>query len=442
MHIAATLFAVASKNQEDGPSATSIPCKWIQPPKSALKKVEYKRGADIFKKVSNDATTTKTSPTEEEKKVFYESLLHSENQEEKPCKAAILSVTPGYSHRYIPRQMTQDLPPDLTLLYDPACLKKPLNELQEKSKVFFDSMSVTDHQAQNVEHSTKAQSSCKLWHSMRAGRITASNFKAACRTSTSTPSESLIKKICYTSSIQTLATKYGCDHEKEAVQSYSNLMSSSHVNFNSSDSGLHLNPQYPFLGASPDGHVSCDCCGSGIVEVKCPFCLEKNSFEDATSKKDFCLESDYSLKKEHAYYYQVQAQLFVCNVNYCDFVVWRSPQDFVIQRIHADQEFFNHSVKEAKAFYVQCILPELFGKWFTVTRHSRSSTSHGYCYCGSTDTERDIIECMSGICKIVKFHRTCLKISNTRKAWKCPTCVKVLNKAKREKQKFANLKKK
>jgi hypothetical protein len=35
--------------------------------------------------------------------------------------------------------------------------------------------------------------------------------------------------------------------------------------------GFAINSQHPFLGATPDGIISCDCCGKGALEIKCPF---------------------------------------------------------------------------------------------------------------------------------------------------------------------------
>ena len=45
-------------------------------------------------------------------------------------------------------------------------------------------------------------------------------------------------------------------------------MESVHENFQIFDSGLWINKDFPFLGASPDGIVSCDCCGIGLCEIK------------------------------------------------------------------------------------------------------------------------------------------------------------------------------
>lgn len=45
----------------------------------------------------------------------------------------------------------------------------------------------------------------------------------------------------------------------------------SHANFTVQSSGLVINPSYPYIGASPDGVVDCQCCGQGQLEIKCPF---------------------------------------------------------------------------------------------------------------------------------------------------------------------------
>ena len=41
-----------------------------------------------------------------------------------------------------------------------------------------------------------------------------------------------------------------------------------HEYFEVEESGLFINTQHPFIGASPDGLLTCDCCGDGICEIK------------------------------------------------------------------------------------------------------------------------------------------------------------------------------
>jgi len=44
-----------------------------------------------------------------------------------------------------------------------------------------------------------------------------------------------------------------------------------HSNFSISSTGLLVGTEYPFLGVTPDGLVSCTCCGSGLLEIKFPY---------------------------------------------------------------------------------------------------------------------------------------------------------------------------
>ena len=91
---------------------------------------------------------------------------------------------------------------------------------------------------------------------------------------------------------------------------------------------LCVHPDFPYLGASPDGVVECDCCGRGVIEIKCPFSCRERSFSKASEDSpSFCLgtneDGQFQLKKNHAYYYQVQLQMKLCDLNYADFIIWR-----------------------------------------------------------------------------------------------------------------------
>ena len=167
-----------------------------------------------------------------------------------------------------------------------------------------------------------------MWFEQRAGRVTASKLHSALHTQLSNPSVSLIKSICYPQKVKLLsdACAYGCKHEDEARSIYSEVMKSNHSSSTLKPSGLLLDPSSPFVGASPDGIVECSCCGCGVLEIK-PYTCEYQSFEDRADENSFFLEVDDSrnlrLKESHPYYYQVQLQMKLYGVRYCDFVVWR-----------------------------------------------------------------------------------------------------------------------
>ena len=65
---------------------------------------------------------------------------------------------------------------------------------------------------------------------------------------------------------------------------------SNHSNMVIRDAGLFISQERPYIGASPDAIVTCDCCGQGAVEVKCPYCFKDRLPEE--NDKKFCLEKD------------------------------------------------------------------------------------------------------------------------------------------------------
>ena len=181
------------------------------------------------------------------------------------------------------------LPPPLpdVLLDDGFVRTDDFAELKAACSVTFAAMSITSEEAVAIELETRGQSSTNSWFRYRAGRITASNFRAAIRTQTANPdnlARSLIKRICYPGSYKftSAATDWGCSHESVAVSAYRTIAMDSHSDFSLIPSpGLQINPRFPHLGASPDALVECSCHGMGIMEVKCPYCKRTSSVDDA-----------------------------------------------------------------------------------------------------------------------------------------------------------------
>ncbi len=215
------------------------------------------------------------------------------------------------------------------------------------------------------------------------------------------------------------------------------------MNHTVSDCGLFINSQFPWVGATPDGIIHCDCHGRGVLEVKCPLCLTNSSIQDQLGETDFCLKKNDSgntrLKQEHRYYYQVQAQLHVTDLEYCDFVVW-GPHECFIERIFPDGDLFATNLVKVHAFINKCVLPELLGKWFSVPRvsHSDHTVTQGTglgCYCGEPATDvNTMLYCSCDFCVRKTFHQSCLKLTRVSKKWKCGDCTKILNKQRRDKQ--------
>ena len=147
-------------------------------------------------------------PTEEEFSDFCSALNTSK------AKPALLKIMPPYSKQFIPKLCDKSLPPLISELYDQNALGMNYLDLLAKCEeashtlkvrvervvlviMILAIIKVSLEQIVTMEKSTHRQAQNKLWFRHREGRITASNFKAAARTSRSMPAVSLIKRICY-----------------------------------------------------------------------------------------------------------------------------------------------------------------------------------------------------------------------------------------------------
>jgi len=166
------------------------------------------------------------------------------------------------------------LPLVLTELRDETCKSVKRDTLLSHCEEIFNTLKISDEEANNVEKASTEQAQCSEWQRFRTGRITASKMKSVCHTQIMKPAQSLIKSICYPSTVKfsNKATRWGCEHEKTAQKEYVERMKENHGHFEFKDNGLVLHPKYPYLGASPDGIGNCSCYGEVCVEIKCPFC--------------------------------------------------------------------------------------------------------------------------------------------------------------------------
>ena len=103
-------------------------------------------------------------------------------------------------------------------------------------------------------------------------------MKLACHTDSSNPSQSVVKSIAYPEAYRfsSKATSWGCKHEKPARDFYMNVMIQNHSQF------------------------------TGVVEIKCPFCHQKDNILESLDDKKFRFKIDTNgcifLDHGHAYY--------------------------------------------------------------------------------------------------------------------------------------------
>ncbi len=103
-------------------------------------------------------------------------------------------------------------------------------------------------------------------------------------------------------------------------------------NVNCSPCGFIVRPDAPWLGSSPDG-VIFDPSGNppfGLLEVKCP---NIQSYVDCPYLK--MSGGALKLGRQHKYYWQVQGQMLLTGLEWCDFVVC-AQEDMLVERIYKD----------------------------------------------------------------------------------------------------------
>lgn len=223
----------------------------------------------------------------------------------------------------------------------------------------------TVKEQQEISRATVGQSSSSKWSEERSKRITASNFKCVA-TRKKVPYDNLVKKICAKPgqvNFSNKHTEWGKQAEPIALAQYKCELEGNGFIVEMQKMGLIVNPNFPYLGASPDMFVTLTKGGEvshGLVEVKS---LSKNRnltpCEAAQIEKFYSFNDDkLEISKEHAYYYQVQGQLAICNVDWCDFVVW-TPCGIEVQRVYKDNVFWNSVLPKLSDFYFRHILPAL-----------------------------------------------------------------------------------
>lgn len=209
------------------------------------------------------------------------------------------------------------------------------------------------HECEKLELVTRQQSKSNTWHTHRAGRITSTKFHHV--TATDKISKNYLKNIMEynKTKLNVPSVVWGQDMEETARKDYTTYMAQSHEDFKVSPSGLVVRPSEPHLGSSLDGITTCTCCGRGVVEIKCQY-KYREGLQGSKEDMQFCLDKSDKLKPSHPYYYQIQLHMHVCDVGYCDLVVW-TKQEFVVKRILKDEELLEQSLPKAQDVFITCV---------------------------------------------------------------------------------------
>lgn len=231
-------------------------------------------------------------------------------------------------------------------------------------------VSVNQLEAERIQVETKEQSKSSAWFKERQSRITASYFGRVCKMRQTTSGNKLATTITSQCKKQyaPLACTWGKDNEPLAIEAYIQHMATLDKVITVNQTGLIINPSFPFLGASPDGLLtdpSNTTDTNGILEIKCPYKYRNVEPCEAAVNKDFCCElvgdDTLKLKRNHNYYYQIQGQMAISSRKWCDFVIYTN-KNISVERISFDESHWMTMLPKQKAFYIKELVPIIFEK--------------------------------------------------------------------------------
>ena len=124
--------------------------------------------------------------------------------------------------------------------------------------VFDHALRITSEELIYLEESTHLQSQPPLWYKHRTRRITASKFKRVMQAPTTNPPASLVRPLMQESqpdSSKVPALYWKITDEDTACKAYLESVQEQHSNLEYFNSGLHVNPSFLHLRATPEGMI-------------------------------------------------------------------------------------------------------------------------------------------------------------------------------------------
>ncbi|KAG1671733.1 Chromatin modification-related protein YNG2 [Nymphon striatum] len=396
-HISALFFSIdATVRIRDSKTVTESKAYWLLP--SAMRNVQYKEIRDI------DFTSASSA-----KRKFEQTLDTATNDVTSLPRTARLPT--GHNKKDRTPEATEEE-------INKQCLEMSHNELVKHCENVADSVTCNLEQKTAVEIATREQILSKFWNMFlhaSPSAIADSDHKPA-------GPHFLIRK-----SVSDMNARHVGDTE-------------------------WLSVEYPYIGASPDGLFTCDCCGQRTVEVKCPYSLRSDTLDNC----DYLAKGDNGrkhLKTNHEYYYQVQTQMGCAGLEFGYFVVW-TEKEIHVELIPFNQEVWNEITSSAGRLFHTAVLPELVGKFYTrlptnslsvpttpkpVPQNSlkqpltsanlisddNSNKADLYCHC-QTGEHGKMVCCDNENCSYQWFHFSCVGITRKHRGkWFCPDCRKM-----------------
>lgn len=132
-------------------------------------------------------------------------------------------------------------------------------------------------------------------------------------------------------------TRWGNEYEPEARQKYAEKTGQIVI-----ETKFEIHHDYDFIGGSFDGEILNH--ERGIIEIKCPYNPEVHA-----ENRDLMLSG--VLTEKHTYYDQIQANIGIAGVEWCDFISYdprlKEEHQLVIIRVPRDQSRIDQIIERA-----------------------------------------------------------------------------------------------
>lgn len=233
-----------------------------------------------------------------------------------------------------------------------------IEHFKELIRVYF-----TRRAIKRISERTKTQSSCSAWFIYKRCVISGTMAKFVLNQNLKKiNNEKLNYRLTrtFSSTFKTAAMEYGLAQEPIGIQTFFNHFKKLHINARFRTVGLTLLKEAPYIGGSPDGLVSCDCCPEpALIELKCPFRLAQSGITNWKLLE--YLDDQQILRKNHTYYHQISLYMGIFDLKKTHFVVY-AKGEIISQIVHFEKEFFDFQVKNLQEYYLTRYLPSVIGK--------------------------------------------------------------------------------
>lgn len=218
----------------------------------------------------------------------------------------------------------------------------------------------------SLEANTRGQRSSQQWRDAHKKRISASQVGSILNR-VRAPTDCFVRYLFNSFNSSQISTiprsiHHGIENESKALNEYKKAMVSKGIQVEIFNSGFVTQPDFFWLGATPDAKVRC-CEGDkvtfGIAEVKCPYSARFLKPTQTGVLKNFFTEISGGfpkLKRNHSYFHQVQTQLFLTQSPWCDFIIFTF-KGLSIERIFPCQSWFLKNIPSLKNFYQNYAIP-------------------------------------------------------------------------------------